>query len=135
MRHILILLLLAGCAAAPVNPWDTVEVPTEPAITPLDCSEWPLPVDFTDTSLAFDLDGARLLDAYRACAEANAVIASENAKALDKTNEAVRDLVDAGQAQRRIAEMRAEMLDDERKHHFWQSIGYYVVIIGLGLAI
>lgn len=87
---------------------------------------------FTDDTVTFDLDGAQELDAFKTAAEANTVIAAENAAALDHTNDAVGALVEAGQAQRAIADMRAEMLADERRHNFFEKIGLWVLVIGLG---
>jgi hypothetical protein len=71
----------------------------------------------------------------RDCAEANYAIASEHVTQIDNMRESVQHLADAGQAQYRIAQMKQEMLDDERKHNFYTSIGYWVVIIALGAAL
>jgi len=43
--------------------------------------------------------------------------------------------VEAGQAQRHIADMREEMLRDAYRNHFYSSIGYWVVIVALGAAL
>jgi len=59
----------------------------------------------------------------------------EHAAQIGQLKVARKALVEAGQAQRNIADMRQEMLEDERRHHFWQSIGYWVAIIGMGLAL
>jgi len=61
---------------------------------------------------------------------ANYDIASEHIVQIESMRDATQDLVEAGQHQRRIAEMKQEMLDDERRHHFWQSLGYWVLIAG-----
>ena len=34
-----------------------------------------------------------------------------------------------------IVKERQEMLEDERQHHFWTSLGQWALIIGLGLAL
>lgn len=70
----------------------------------------------------------------RDCAAANHDIAAEHAAQIESMRRAAQNLLEGAQHQRRIAEMRLEMLEDERRHHFWQSLGYWVVIGALGAA-
>ena len=121
--------VLLGCATAPAaNPWDSVEIPSEVIETPLPCYELPEPVVLDDI-------GQGRIDAMRECAMANYDIASEHIVQIESMRDATRDLVDAGQHQRRIAEMKQEMLNDERKSNFFEKIGLYAVILGMGLAL
>jgi hypothetical protein len=73
------------------------------------------------------------LNDYRQCSEANEAIASEHALQIGQLKLARKGLTEAGRSQRNIADMRQTMLDDERRHNFFQSIGLYAVIIGLAL--
>lgn len=77
-----------------------------------------------------DAIGKGRIAAMRECAMANYDIASEHVIQIKEMRIATGHLVEAGQAQRRIAEMKQQMLDDERRHHFWQSLGYWVLIAG-----
>jgi len=83
-----------------------------------------------EEGIVYSVDGVNKLEAYRTCSEANEVIGSEHAAQIGQLKLARKGLVEAGQAQRRIADMKQTMLDDERKHHFWQSLGYWVLIGG-----
>ncbi len=119
--------VLSGCASQAPNPWADLETETTPATEPLRCV-MPLPDEIQGQSIKYD--SAAALEAYRVCSEANAAIAAEHAKQIDQLKIARKALVDAGIAQRNIATMKQEMLDDERRHHFWQSLGYWALIIG-----
>lgn len=122
---------LSGCAASPPdNPWGDLTTETDPATTSIDCGGFPMPAEVIGDSLIYERPGANALESYRVCSEANQVIAAENAAQVNELKVARAALVDAGSAQRNIAEMRQEMLQDERRHHFWQSLGYWVLIIG-----
>ena len=127
--------LLSGCATVPNNPWQGLDVDTSPATTPLDCGTFPFPSETYPTHVVYDKSGLNDLDAYRTCSEANEGIAIEHALQIHQLKLARKGLTEAGQAQRRIADMKQEMLDDERKHNFFEKIGLYVVIIGMGIAL
>lgn len=122
------LLALSSCASVPVNPWDGIEAPSEAIESPLPCAELPAPQ-------AFDDIGKGRIQAMRECAVANYDIASEHVIQIQHMRESVGHLTEAGQAQYRIAQMKQEMLEDERRHNFWTSIGYWFVIIGMGIAL
>lgn len=122
---------LSGCATAPTaNPWDGLTVEIEAATTPLDCGKFPLPDEVDGNVLVYSNNGANALEDYRKCSEANQGIATEHAAQIDQLKIARKGLVEAGQSQRRIADMKQEMLEDERQHHFWQSLGYWALIAG-----
>ena len=127
--------IFSGCATQTPNPWTGIEVSSKAAATPVDCGRFPLPSDVVGTGIVYDNAAANDLEAYRACSEANKGIAAEHAQQIDQLHIATRGLVEAGKAQRNIADMRAEMLSDERRHHFFSTIGYWVVILGLGVAL
>jgi len=131
----LISFALASCATPAPNPWLGLDTGTEAAATPLDCGSFPLPTEVTDTYVVYDKAGLNDLNAYRQCSEANEGIAGEHALQIGQLKIARKGLVEAGLAQRHIADMREEMLKDERQHHFFQSIGLYAVIIGMGFAL
>ena len=127
---LIVFAVLSGCATAPVDPWQGLTVDTKPAATPIDCGSFPLPVRASETEIVYDKAGSNDLADYMDCSEANEAIATEHALQIGQLKIARKSLVEAGQAQRRIADMKQEMLDDERRHHFWQSLGYWVLIGG-----
>ena len=128
--------LSAGCAAqSPVSPWAGATTETEHAVAALECGSFPLPVAVEQAELVYDQAGANELEQYRLCSEANQANVDEHAAQIQQLKVSRAALVEAGQAQRNIADMRAQMLEDERRHNFWTSIGYWVVIVAMGLAL
>ncbi len=134
MNRLLILLIIgsiSGCATSPPeSPWEGLTVDTRPAVASLDCGPFPLPTRATAVEIVYDEAGVNALEVYRVCSEANQDNVDEHAAQIMQLKVARNALVDAGKAQRNIADMRAEMLEDERRHHFLQSVGYFVLIIG-----
>jgi len=126
---------LASCATPIANPWLGLDTDLSPAATPLDCGSFPLPSESHNTHVVYDKAGLNDLNAYRRCSEANEAIVTEHALQIGQLKLARKGLTEAGQAQRLIAEMREEALRDERRHHFYSSIGYWVVIVALGAAL
>ena len=133
---------LAGCASNPPHdPWAGISLPDGPIAKPVDCGPFPYPTELLDTdadgaidTYRYDRAGANELEAWRTCSGANFTIAAEHADQLDYLRVGAAELVQMGQHQRRIADLRLEMLEDERRHNFWASIGYWVVIGALGAA-
>jgi len=126
-----VVLLLSGCATTPPeSPWTGLTVDTKPAAAALDCGPFPLPTRATAAEIAYDEAGVNALEVYRVCSEANEANVDEHAAQIMQLKVARNALVDAGKAQRNIADMRAEMLDDERRHNFWQNIGMWVLVVG-----
>jgi len=133
MRLLLMCLILgvSSCATAPPeSPWDGLDTETTTAARSLDCGPFPLPSGATDDAISYDMAGVNALDAYRVCSETNEANVDEHAAQIGQLKIVRKGLTEAGQAQRRIAEMKQEMLEDERRHHFWQSLGYWVLIVG-----
>ena len=96
---------------------------------PVDLVDWPAPVDVTETHVTFDLDGAVDLELFREAAVGNQVIASELSAQVEDLRDEADALVQAGQAQRRVAELRKEILEEERKQHAWEKAGLYLGIV------
>ncbi len=132
MRYLIILALLSGCATTAPNPWADLDVDLSAATAPLHCV-MPLPDEVIGQSIVYNTSHA--LEAYRVCTEANAAIATEHVLQIAQLKLARQGLTEAGQAQSNIAAMKQQMLDDERRHNFFEKIGLYVVIIGLGAAL
>jgi len=128
-------LFLLGCASQISNPWESIEVPTGEITQPIELGKFPLPSQTRAESILYDLEGVNELEAYRLTAEANTAIAAAHAEQIEALRKGVEGLVEAGKAQRRIADMTQEMLESERRHNFYTSIGYWFAIIGLGLAL
>lgn len=131
----LFILILTGCATQAPNPWEGLTVELTPATIPLDCGSFPVPAEATDSMFVYDVQGANDLNDYRQCSEDNEAIAGEHAKQINQLKIAKKALVEAGQSQRNIADLRQTMLEDERRHHFWSSIGYWIAIVGMGAAL
>ena len=137
-RLLLVVGALAGCATTPTpNPWVDIETDKEPAAQPLELGEWPDPIGFSDDTLVFDLEGARALQAYQVAAEANTEIASELSEQVNDLNDATSSLVEAGKAQRVVADLRLEILEEERKNWFWEKTMYWAgfAIIAIAVAL
>lgn len=138
MRRSLICLLagaLSGCAAIPAeDPWQDLTVETEPAVRPNDCGKLPGPSEATETMVVYDVAAANRLERYRLCAEDNQGIAAENAAAIDELKIVRKSLTGAGAAEHRIAEMRREILEEERRHMLWERLEYWAIILALGAA-
>ncbi len=130
------LALSSGCATTPIpDPWATLEASAEPAQQPLRLPEWPQEASSTDHSVTFDLEGARAISAYIATAEGNTAIALEHAAQIDALNQAAAALIEAGMAQRKVADLRLEILQEERRHNVIEKIGLYAMMIAaLGIA-
>ena len=131
----LIVGVLSGCATQAPNPWKDLTMDTSPAVGPIDCPRFPLPSSFTLDTIVYDEDGANALEAYRACAEDNKLLVIEHAAQIGQLKIARKGLVEAGIAQRNISDMKQEMLEQERLHNFWNNLGLYVVIVGMGFAL
>lgn len=122
--------VLSACATTPApNPWDGLTVDTKPAAQPVDCGSFPLPSERIGDDIVYNNAGLNDLDDYRACSEANKAIVVEHAAQIGQLKVARKNLVEAGQAQRRIADLRAEILEDERKHMFWERLGLWAIAI------
>ena len=137
MRLLLIFCLagLSACATAPVDHWADLTTDTDPATSSLDCGKFPLPDEVVGEDIVYSNAGANRLDAYRVCSEANEAIVNEHVQQIAELKVVRKELTGAGRAQQGIADMRLEMLEDERQHNFWSTIGYWVVIIGMGAAL
>ncbi len=133
MRPIIILaLLLGGCATPTPNPWLGLDIDLSRATDPIHCVP-PRPDEVIGQSIVYTT--AHALEAYRVCSAANEAIVTEHVAQIGQLKIARKGLVEAGLAQRHIADMRAEMLRDERRHHLVQSIGLYAIIIGMGFSL
>jgi hypothetical protein len=69
------------------------------------------------------------------CSEANEALVDQHSAQIAQLKIARKGLVEAGIAQRNIADMRETMLIDERRHNFWNNLGLYAVIVGMGFAL
>jgi len=135
MRMWLILFLVGGisaCATPAPNPWQGLDTNLSPAADPIHCV-LPRPDDVIGQSIVYET--AHALEAYRLCSEANEAIVIEHAAQIGQLKIARKGLVEAGQAQRRVCDLKDEIIKEERQHFFWQSVGQWVVIGACGLAL
>ena len=103
MKHYLKLflvgLLISGCASAPENPWDSIELDESETAGPLHLPELPTPT-VVDDHIELNAEQATQVRDYGIIARANTTMAEEYAKAIDDRKRANTALVEAGQAQR-----------------------------------
>lgn len=126
---------LTACAGNPTpDPWAGLEAPTEDPQKAVPLPEWPVPESTTATTATYTHQQILALDAYKTASEANAAIANEHAAQIRELQSAIYSLIVAGQGQRTIADMRQEMLQDERRHNAIQKAGLYAIILALGIA-
>jgi hypothetical protein len=95
---------------------------------------FPEPNEVHDDRIVYDQQGVVALEQYRQAAEANTRIAAEHASQVDQYAVAVDNLIDAGRGQRRIAELRQQILEEERRHWFWERTSYWVALLVIGVA-
>ena len=138
----LIIGVLSGCATQVPSPFRDLTMDISPAVGPIDCGKLPLPSSVSDTdndgeidTISYDEDGSNALEAYRACSEDNTDIVYQHAAQILQLKIARKGLTEAGIAQRNIADMKQDMLEQERRHNFWNNLGLYVVIVGMGFAL
>ena len=132
LKTFLLVGVLSGCATTTLNPWTDLDVDLSPAIAPIHCV-LPRPDEVIGQSIVYETVHA--LEAYRVCSEANEAIANEHALQIGQLKLARKGLTEAGAAQRSISDMKEEMLRDERRHNFFEKIGLYVLVIGLGVSL
>lgn len=124
--------VLSGCATPAPNPWLGLDTDLIAAAEPIHCV-LPRPDEVVGQSITYESAGP--LEAYRVCSEANEAMVTEHALQIGQLKLARKGLTEAGQSQRNIADMRQTMLQDERRHHLYSSVGYWIAIIGMGLAL
>ena len=141
LTFLIVGLSLSGCASTPApDPWADLTVETDPATPALDCGSFPGPAsasegpDGTLESITYDVAGTNALEQYRVCSEANQANVDEHAAQIAELKIVRKELTGAGAGQRRIADMRLEMLEDERRHHMWSSVVYIAIAIA-GIAL
>lgn len=120
--------MTTGCATTPEpNPWD-LQVGTTPATQPFRLPNKCIPSEVTDNAAIFNVQGIQCLQGYYEIAEANTVIAGAHADQVDRLKDSVTALNEAGAAQRRVADIRKQILEEERKHHFFEKLGLWGLV-------
>jgi len=124
--------IIAGCSSTPVSlpSWDIPQA-TEKAQHPLELPVRPQATLSVTGMAEFSQEGMLQLQRYAAASEANYAIARANAQALEAQSRAYNALIQAGKLQRQVAEIRAELLEIERRDHFI-DVWFYRGIIILG---
>lgn len=130
---LLIGLILAGCGSSPrveLPNWEIAErTPTEVA-DPLDLPDLcaiPWPVD--------SVDCWSRLDQYDIASSANVDIAMSNAEALRQTELAYDRMITAGKLQNELAQLRQELLEEERRQRELDKWWYRGIILAGLIAI
>ena len=133
-RLCILILLLSGCAATPSDPWQDLTVDTKPAAQPIDCGLFPDPTEVIGDSVVYDNAAINELQDYWQCSDDNEEIIVLHAAQIAELKIARKELVAAGQAQKHLTDMAREALKDERLHNAAMSIGYWVIIFAMGMA-
>ncbi len=128
---LLIALIAVGCAGQPRTPlpdWSGAAREVKEVADPIELPELcEIPRDGQ-----WSLDCWRALNEYDIVASGNTDIAIANTEALRKTEAGYDHLILAGQMQQEIAEIRQELLDEERKGRMMDK-WFYRGVITLGL--
>ena len=118
--------LLAACATSnDPNPWDDLEVETEPAPRPVALPDWPSPIHYDADTVTFDLEGAKRLERFRVVSVGNYDMAEASADEVDALNDAAGHLIEAGKAQRALTDLQRQIVEEERRRHFFEKITYW----------
>ena len=131
-------LALSGCASAPtpLPEWQSLPLASVEIQRPLDLPARPLAASATETTITFDEQGIRDLESFYLIAQGNQMVGESNAEALEAQSRAYNALLQAGELQRQIAVIRQELLEQERKNHFWDNIFYRgIIVVGVVAAV
>lgn len=122
-------LILAGCASSQVTipEWsvEPVEISTDmrPLRLPLLCE---IPWTTTECWAA--------VEQYEVVAESNTTIAQASVAALQNTEAAYNHLVEAGKLHQQFAEVREEMLVEEKRQHTLDVWTYRAIVAAITIA-
>lgn len=120
----LLVLTLSACAGRQVTipDWSAAEREpkeiTDPIQLPLLCE---IPWATTECWAA--------VEQYEVVSEGNTAIAQANADALRKSEAAYDHLIEAGKLQQQYAQLREEMLDEEKREHLYDNLFHRVIIV------
>lgn len=122
--------LIVSCAKDSNN-WESVKIPDSeiPHIESL--PDFPKPINSTETTATYTKDSVVDMVEYTISAKANTKAGQALTEEVKDLRRAAQSLADAGQTQENITNMLNVMLQDERIHNVYMSIGYWVIIIAL----
>lgn len=131
-----LILLSSGCVTSPSpDPWASITLTDKIPAQPIQLVEWPEPAEVTEARVSFDLEGATALLKFQTIAEGNTEIAKAHAAQIVELQKALAGMLEAGRAQRRVSDLRLEILQEERQQHLIEKIGLYVLMVAtLGVA-
>jgi len=137
MRTLVLCLIvgLSSCASQAPNPWESIEVPRGTITQPIELGKFPQPSQSDSKRAVYGIEGVNALEVYRLKAEGNTVVAAAHAEQIEALRKGIEGLVEAGKAQRRIADMRQEILEEERRHWLYERIGYWSAFLLIGTSL
>ena len=120
--------------ATPADNWD-IKVPDSAVPKVIELPAFPDPIESNNDMAVYSKDAVKEMVLYTIAAKANTGAGEELAEEVKDLRRGAEKLVEMGKIQENISNMKGEALDDERKHNFFEKIGLYVVIIGMGVAL
>ncbi len=131
MKRWLILLpalIISACAVDPIQlpDFEAAERQDVEVTDPVDYTEL-CPLPWTTAECL------QRLDVFEDEAEDNKELAQLNADIARDSDKAYDHILSAAKAQQEISQIRQEMLEAERRDHFWDNVWHKIVIIGLAL--
>ncbi len=126
---------LIGCTTVPPrdSPWVNIEPATGDVTQPRALSDLPNLID-TGSGIQMTYEGFDELERYMVISEGNLVTARNNTIALEEMRQGYNNMVEAGQAEFELGELRLQMLAEERSARLWDKILFGTIAV-LGVAI
>ncbi len=121
--------MVSGCAVAPIQ-LPNFEVAERQDVEVTD------PVDYTELcNIPFEtVECYQRVEVFESEAEDNKKIAQLNADIARDSDEAYDHILSAAKAQQEIAQIRQEMLEAERRDHFWDIV-WHRALIAVGILV
>ena len=127
------MICLSACVlscATPADNWD-ITIPDSEVPQVIELPVFPDPIESNNDMAVYSKDAVKEMVLYTIAAKANTGAGEELAEEVKDLRRGAEKLVEMGKIQENISNMKGEALDDERKHNFFMTIGYWAVILGL----
>jgi hypothetical protein len=93
------------------------------------------PFTVTDDGFLYGRTGVDCLESYFIIAEGNTDIGEALSKQVALLKQERNELILAGRSQRKVADLRQNIIEQERRQHWFEKAGLYAIMLfGLGAA-